>query len=579
MKLIKFRYRNKVIFTVLFSCLLCFSCEKDLDLEPKNNLSSSLFFKTENDFKLWANQYYTSLPAFLWGRDDWSDITYQPGGNIISRGQHLAPDRAEIWTDAYTNIRNQNFLLQEAETAPEEIREDIKVYVAEAKFFRAFTYFNMLRQYGGVPIVEGVLDLQSEELFAPRNSRAELTDFILNDLDEAAIDLPLQSELGGGDLGRVTRGAALAFKSRVALFAGTWAKYHNTGQDVNDLLGQAASAANQVIAMEGSEYELFDERISMGDESFRYLFILEKVQSNPGNFGKGSQREFILTARYDNEFRSHTERPESVLGTNPTKKYMDLVLCADGLPIDRSPLFIGHNSPTDEYTDRDPRMINNLMVPFERYYSSAQEVWTRDWSNPDDPNRGFFYEVEFGLRTATGYVPTKFLSENVQPLGFNWPVIRYAEVLLNYAEAVYERDGAISDADLDLSINKLRDRVGMPSLHNAFVSANGLTMQEEIRRERTVELFLEGFRYDDLRRWKTAEFELPQAVKGVKYTGTEYETDPRWADFAPVVDVEGFIVVEEAGVRTFDPVKHYLFALPRAEIAQNPALEQNPGWE
>jgi hypothetical protein len=567
---------------VLACCVLMLgfimgSCEKGLELEPKDEISSTLFFKKADDYKLWINNSYTDLPTFAWGRDDWSDIMYTPGGNAISRGEHQAPEVSGVWNGNYRDIFDANVLLEEAANAPEELKPDIAVYVAEARFFRAMAYMNLMNQFGGVPIIDKVLDLESPELFGPRNTRAEVTDFILSDLTAAIADLPLNSELSGDNLGRVSKGAARAFKARVALYAATWAKYHQTGQNVDNLLDQAISASNAVI--ESSEYTLFDERSTMGDDSYRYLFIMGSAQSNPSNVSKEGQSEFILEARFDASLRSHGSGPESVFGNNPTKKFMDLVLCTDGLPIDKSPLFQGYDMPADEYANRDPRMAVNLMEPFERYYSYAQGLWNIDWTNPADPSKGFDYEVEFGLRTSTGYVPIKFLAEIARPLDWNWPVIRYAEVLLIYAEAVYERNGSISDGDLNKSINLLRERVGMTHLTNGLSSANGLDMLEEIRRERTIELFMEGVRYDDIRRWKIAEDVLPKAVKGVKYTGTAYETDPRWTDFSPVVDSEGFIIVEDEGLRSFDPDKHYLFALPRNEIAKNPALEQNPGWQ
>jgi len=161
-------------------------------------------------------------------------------------------------------------------------------------------------------------------------------------------------------------------------------------------------------------------------------------------------------------------------------------------------------------------------------------------------------------------------------------LIRYAEVLLIYAEAVYEKNGSISDNDLALSINKLRDRVNMPHLTNAFVTANGLNMRTEIRRERTVELTLEGFRYDDIRRWKTAETELPQDVKGIKITGTEWATRAPYNDpsYQNKVDANGFLIAETS--RKFDPNKDYLQPLPTREVAfysaNGKTLEQNPGW-
>jgi len=162
-------------------------------------------------------------------------------------------------------------------------------------------------------------------------------------------------------------------------------------------------------------------------------------------------------------------------------------------------------------------------------------------------------------------------------------------VLLINAEATFERNGTISDADLDKSINLLRTRATMPTkLTNAFVSANGLDMRTEIRRERSIELALEGFRYDDLRRWKTAETELSQDIKGIKIVGSTW-TDPilisgvnknpyKKSSWQSKTDASGFIVVESGTGRTFDPNKHYLRPLPTKEILLNPKLEQNPNW-
>jgi hypothetical protein len=148
------------------------------------------------------------------------------------------------------------------------------------------------------------------------------------------------------------------------------------------------------------------------------------------------------------------------------------------------------------------------------------------------------------------------------------------------AEAIYEKNGSISDQDLDRTINVVRSRVNMPPLTNAFVLANGLNMLDEIRRERTVELSFEGYRRDDLRRWKTAETVLPQFIKGVKFVGTEYQT--KYPDLVPGTDIQvdnnGFIIAEDAGSRQFLP-KHYLDPIPLQQIQlSNGTLLQNPGW-
>ena len=161
---------------------------------------------------------------------------------------------------------------------------------------------------------------------------------------------------------------------------------------------------------------------------------------------------------------------------------------------------------------------------------------------------------------------------NTQASLIDRPVLRYAEVLLTYAEARFELDNAISDADLDLTLNRLRARAGVAKLTNAFVTANGLTMREEIRRERRVELAQEGFRYWDLIRWKTAEIELPKPILGIYFFKSEFP--PATVNLTP----DNFILVQATNFRKFDPAKDYLWPLPINEISLNPALKQNPGW-
>ena len=186
--------------------------------------------------------------------------------------------------------------------------------------------------------------------------------------------------------------------------------------------------------------------------------------------------------------------------------------------------------------------------------------------------------------TRTGYMIRKFLDETDDATNkiaqYDFKEFRYAEFLLIFAEALYEKNGSITDADLDRKINVLRTRVNMPALTNAFVTAKGLNLLNEISRERTIELAFEGFSRDDLRRWKTAETELPQAIKGVKFVGTEYQT--RYPDLTPGVDIQvdsdGFIVAEAASSRQF-LAKHYLDPLPLQQVQLSKGtLEQNTGW-
>jgi hypothetical protein len=256
----------------------------------------------------------------------------------------------------------------------------------------------------------------------------------------------------------------------------------------------------------------------------------------------------------------------------PTKNLADLYLATDGRPIDQSPLFQGYNTMVSEFENRDPRMTMTFIVPGSEIFADGGTL------APTFP--GFLGTNA----TRTGYMIRKFLGETLEATQFqgyyDFKEFRYAEVLLILAEALYERDGQISDADLDRTINVLRARVNMPPLTNNHVSTYGLDMLTEIRRERTVELAFEGFRRDDLRRWKTAEDEMPEAIRGVKFVDTEYES--RYPDLQVgsdiQVDANGFIIAEPAASRQFLP-KHYLDPLPLQQVQlSRGTLEQNAGW-
>jgi SusD family. len=567
-------YRYIVVTALLFNF---YACEKKLDLAPLDQISEATFFKGSNDFKLFANSFYLYLPTHITVQsEDLGDLTTKAGGNQISNGSYQPSEYNTDWNSYYDLIRNTSYMLSKLEETTLTVKNASAVYEAEAHFFRAFAYFNLLKNYGGVPLITKVLNLTDPELYSARSSRIEVVNQIISDLDKAISSLPKQSELSAADGARVTKGAALAFKSRVALFEGTWQKFHS-GNDANDYLGKSIDAAKQVIT--SGEYELWDKRAQLGNRSYFHFFILDKTQTNLVNLTKSSNKEYILANRFDIDLKPFTPQLVSGYDMNPTRKFADMFLCSDGLPIEKSPLFKGRSKVNDEYENRDARMSNLLSIPGNRYYYIGHAAWERDWSRPDDPSIGYIYWAEFGIRTITGYQTEKFMPETGSLSGTDWPVVRYAEVLLNYAEAVYEKNGSITDADLDISINKVKARVGLPRLTNTFASTNALNIREEIRRERSIELFEEGFRYDDLRRWKTAEFEMVKPMLGVKYVGTQYETDPKWAGLNSTFDADGNLIVVDASKRHFDPSKHYLMPLPRRELLLNKNLVQNPGWQ
>nr|WP_162988743.1 RagB/SusD family nutrient uptake outer membrane protein [Pedobacter schmidteae] len=532
-------------------------CKKQLDLKPKDTLSDVIFYKTPADFKLAANSLYNSLEGFNFS-DTETDIAFNTA-NAVSSGDYLPSETSSTWTDAYYYIRNANNIISKGVGLTDV---GIKAYIAEARFFRAYNYWLLFRLYGGVPLITRGMDVDDPELYTARASRKETVDFILRDLNEAVPDLPLRSKVVSGDMGRITSGAAYALMARVALFEGTWQKYR--GQNGTDYLNTAITAATTIMG--SKEYDLFTGK---GAQSYRYLFIEEGDDS----------RECVLDRRHEVNI-SGQQYPYSVVGTVcylPTRKLADMYLCKDGLPITKSLQFNGYNTVSSEYDNRDPRMTMTMVIPGTAIIEVFNPlVPVVNW--PNSPQRN----------GNTGYITYKYLSENVfgntnngDNFGYDRHIIRYAEVLLIYAEAMFEKNGVISDQDLDKSVNLVRNRVNMPALTNTFVTTNGLDMKTELRRERNVEFALEGFRYDDIRRWKTAETEMLQDIRGIKIKGTE------WQNIAPYngvsyqsrTDASGFLIAQPASTRKFDPEKHYLRPLPTREIAlYKGKLIQNPNW-
>jgi len=548
--------------------MLALGC-KGLDLGPKDQVSDASFWKTPDQFKLAANDFYFALRGPDQGggaRGTYvelnSDIAAGSGSSemsSMSNGSYLPQANSDVWNNAYAGIRATNYLL--AKATQSGLGSQIDRWVGEALFFRAYNYWNLVKAFGGVPLITKVLDVTSPEVYAARSTQQEVIDFIIADLDNAVPKLLKRSQLSAAEMGRVTQGAALALKARAALYQGTWVKYHAEGSPTV-MIADAIAAAEQLIA--SNEYDLYRDHGT--DSAYKFLFILQGDDS----------KEVILARRYYAGRATHNWTRELWFNYMiPTKKLADMYLCKDGLPITISPQFLGYDSlETTEFQNRDPRMAMTFVVP-------GSAVHQENGFNPVIP--GF----SGTNATRTGYMLRKFLDETDEAAHFagqyDFKEFRYGEVLLILAEALFERDGTISDGDLNRTIGALRRRVGMPdsSATNAFVNSNGLNMLTEIRRERTVELAFEGFRRDDLRRWKTAETEMPQALRGVKFVGTEYrQRDSTLVIGTDIqVDAGGFVVSEPAASRQFAVPKHYLNPIPLQQIQlSHGTLTQNPGW-
>lgn len=569
------KYTLKAILVMALGCLT-YSC---LDLDPKDQIADGNYWQEASDFKLFANQFYGWTRDFSNSvydaphSDKRSDLILDKSGtNVYSNGTNSIPTGDNNYTDNYNRIRRTNILLQKAESYGNQ--SDIEQYIGEAKFFRAYCYFELLQLYGDVIITKKPLDVTDPEMKVARNDRSEVVDFMIQDLKDAAGQLPLTFAVENG---RVGSEGAWAFLSRVALYEGTWQKFRGNEARGKELLDVAAKAAKEVI--NSKNFSLYTPAI-LGDSAQKYMFILEDVKSNPAGLLKASNTEYIFSRRHD-----ETLNP---IGKNITKeclanaqqiaqKFAALYLCQDGLPIEKSSLYLFKVDGiiAHEYQNRDNRMLYTLCVPGGYYWSNenSRVNWTSDAADKASASiKGY------SPANGSGYANQKWAAERkvqTNSEGYDYPVIRYAEVLLNYAEAVYERDDAISDDDLNISLNLVRNRINksMPKLSNNLVTANGLNMREEIRRERTVELFNEGFRIDDLKRWKTAETEMPKDFLGIKWTGTEYAT--KWPNVSYAKNSDGYIILETG--RKWES-KHYLYPLPTDQLQLNPNLKQNPGW-
>lgn len=530
---------NKIkILILLMSILFISSC--DLERIPETNLNDKAFWNDNQNFKEACNYLYTFLDGFkMVVQDDVrTDFSYFGSPNAISNGSRIPSANSDDWTIPYQIIFSANSIIQQA-IDKDEISQ-IEQWISEAKFFRAYAYFNLVSKFGDVPLVLKTLDIDSEELYGGRTKREEVIQQIYFDLDYAIEHLPTFIELGSTNYGRVSKNAALAFKSRVALFEGTRQKFHNYGNPDEHLL-ISVNAAQTLIDM--NEHSLFPDH---------YLLFQKE--------GQGFEnKENILPSLYGvdltNSIREHQIARRNK-ENSATIYLVELFLCTDGLPMDKSSLSVTPEeepSPWYIFRNKDTR-LHSLLYKDGDIYRRITYTWDRNEISTRFAQRKYFDNEDWVGKN--GFVDVA--------------IIRYGEVLLNFAEAKFELNGEISDEDLNKSINLLRARGGVAPLTNSFVTSHELEMRNEIRRERAVELASEGFRYNDIMRWKIAEYVLPRDILGAYYFSDAYPGLQ-----APISE-DGFILLENVEKRTFDSQRDYLYPIPIREVGFG--LEQNPGW-
>ena len=558
------------------------SCDKMLDKLPGDKLYPETYFTNEQEIKLFTNKFYDLIPtAETLGKENADVIIINELLPEIS-GQRVVPASGGGWS--FSTLRDINFYLEHAENNPnEQVREK---YNSVARFFRAFFYFEKLKRFGEVPWYDIALNSNDPEIYKPRDSREFVVQKILEDLDYAIENGPAEKSLY-----RITKWTAMALKSRVTLFEGTFRKYHQL-EGADKYLEICAAVSGEFINTSG--YGIYKS----GDKPYFDLF--STFSNRP--------EEYILARDYDESLTiSHSLQQylNSSTGGRPglSKKVVNSYLMKDGSRFTEKPGFdkLGFYEETQ---DRDPRLGQTIRTP--GYVAIGD-------SNPSAPNLAF---------TLTGYHIIKFTNDKKYDTmkGYNdFPIFRTAEIFLNYAEAKAEL-GTLTQADLDLSIQPLRDRVGMPGISlvesnnnpdpylssettgypNVTGANKGVIL--EIRRERTIELIMEGFRYYDIMRWKEGKlFEKPflgMYIEGLGvydfdkdgkndvcfYTGSRPNVSATlFLEVGKQIELsegdKGNILVHGLIERKWDEERDYLYPIPIQERSlTNGVITQNPGW-
>ena len=550
--------KSKILFGFLLSTLFFVACKKDfLDRAPLDELIDETFYTNEETLQLAVNGCY----AYLKGKatvdmENLGDNTLNSSVNDYQRigSGNFANDLGTLnseWATDYDGIRRCNAFLENYVKA--EGREGVKESMAgEVRFIRAYLYFYLTQFYGDVQLITKTLLITDAEVNGTRNKKAEVVDFILKELDEASVKLPLTQT--GVNLGRITRGAALALKARVALYNQKYDVAEKAAKDVMDLgIYQLYTAGTPATAY---------------NDFFTYK----------GKLKNGTNKETILARMYLTDVSVHNMSreahvPDQASRWNPTKSLVDAYLSSDGLPIDKSPLY-KEDTYDNLFKNRDPRMTQTILAPGAAWggrQDGKNLTSTATWGIFTVPK---WISNKLGSVTITGYYFTKYVELSTVALvgrdENDIHLIRLAEVLLTYAEAKLEQ-GKLTQADIDLTINKLRQRVGMKAMNIAELTAAGMDLKNEVRRERRVELALEGQRYFDILRWKQGSL-LAQDIKGMKKSLAF-----RASDVANLpADAQGYIIAYKG--RVFTDPKNYLWPISLTQTQRNPNLGQNTGW-
>ncbi len=577
------------------------ACNDLLDLKPLSQISQADYFQTETDLQLFSNPFYNNLldkspydmQSDLYVCQNLSDI-------MLGGTKRTVPASGGGWS--WTDLRRMNTLIAYAGQCKDE--DAVIKYTALTRFFRAYFYFEKIKRFGDVPWYEVELGSADEELYNARDSREFVMTKMIEDIDYAIANLPNKQEEKSSPY-RVNKYAAMALKAQFCLYEGTYRKYYSLnleGHDYKYYLEQSAAVAQNL--MNDGVYSLYSTNHPESD----YLTLFAEENADPN--------EYILAIKFDYGLSIyHNATAHTLVPTQGrpglTRKMVNTYLKKDGTAFTNQSGW-QEMSFIEEMKDRDPRLAQSIRTPGYKRIGQTT-VLAPDLSI-----------------SVTGYQPIKFVQDPKASGGnvdrndrstCDLPVYRYAEVLLNYAEAKAEL-GTLTQADLDKSINLIRQRAGMPGLEMNTANANPdryLSDSEtgylnvtgankgvilEIRRERAIELNQEGFRFDDLVRWK-AGYCIDQSTYGMYFPGPgaydlSGDGQPDVTLYAngtpkPVVTSgvayeigneiilsggnKGYVYYHKNIERTpFDEGRDYLYPIPINERSLNHNLTQNPGW-
>lgn len=617
----------KKIYAVFISGLsvLAFSsCEGFLDKFPETSLSPETFYTSEKELELATNGFYTMLPSpdnTTDGALQDNDLEYHVALSSLQMGNRSAEN--ESWSSStWSNLRALNYYLEHSvNCTSEDIR---KKYDGVAYFFRAMFYYEKVRKYGDIPWYDHVISANDKaSLYRARDSRGFVMQKIMEDLDKAIDGLPVTWTEG---VYRINKYAAYAFKSRVALFEGTWRKYHDvpdetyTKEDGTQMtlsseyfLTQAADAAKAVI--DYGKYKMYKGETIVKGQPYRDFFVLENAETSETILSRRYLYTDEMNIRHGVQFKYKNQRHSL------TRALAYHYLMADGTPFQSQEGWqtMQYNQ---EFKNRDPRMAQTIAAP--DYVAVGTDASTKYYPSCKDYDR-------------SGYRPIKYFSDDTHDGAgtstTDYAIFRYGEVLLNYAEAKAEL-GEADQTVIDQTVNVIRARVGMPALDvtkangtpDAFLSSyytdkhldgpdKGLIL--EIRRERTVELVNEGFRLWDMLRWHEGQQLCPASnTLGPGFIGCwfpglgEYDMNNDgtpdlciYTGSKPSTDCENTLDVSEGKENTLSEgtsgyliqfkdqtykweEKDYLYPIPVKQIQIYPkdeatgesVLTQNPGY-